>query len=214
MRTITVLNAKGGCGKTTIATCLASYYASRGKRVALADYDQQASSTDWLAARPEDQPEIIGLRPDNGSVRPPSDTEILIVDAPAATHGRELANMVRRADTLIFPMLPSPIDMRAAYRFLNDLYRLKQIDEEATRVGLVANRIKENTIIYRELSLFLGQSKVPFVARLRETQNYNRASQRGIGIMEMPPYLAGKDHEQWKPLIRWLNSKRSRPESA
>lgn len=211
MRTITVLNAKGGCGKTTIATCLASYYASRGKRVALADYDQQASSSDWLASRSEDQPEIIGLRPNGGSVRPPQGVDYLIVDAPAATHGREMSNMVRRAETLIVPMLPSPIDMRAAYRFLNDLYRLKQIDEKATQVGLVANRIKENTLIYREFTLFAGQLKMPFVARLRETQNYNRASQRGIGIMEMPPYLAAKDHEQWQPLIRWLNSKRSRP---
>lgn len=211
MRTITVLNAKGGCGKTTIATCLASYYASRGKRVALADYDQQASSSDWLASRSEGQPEIIGLRPDNGSVRPPQGVDYLIVDAPAATHGREMSNMVRRAETLIVPVLPSPIDMRAAYRFLNDLYRLKQIDEGATRVGLVANRVKENTLVYRELTGFVGQSKVPFVARLRETQNYNRASQRGVGIMEMPPYLARKDHEQFKALIRWLNSKRSRP---
>lgn len=211
MRTITVLNAKGGCGKTTIATCLASYYASRGKRVTLGDYDQQGSSTDWLAARPGNQPEIVGLRPNGGSVRPPADTEVFIVDAPAATHGREMANMVRRAETLIVPMLPSPIDMRAAYHFLNDLYRLKQIDEKATRVGLVANRVKEHTLIYRELTLFAGQLKMPFVARLRETQNYNRASQRGVGIMEMPPYLAAKDHEQWQPLIRWLNSKQSRP---
>lgn len=211
MRTITVLNAKGGCGKTTIATCLASYYASRGKRVALADYDQQASSTDWLAARPEDQPEIVGLRPNGGTIRPPRNADYFIIDAPAATHGRELANMVRRAETLIMPVLPSPVDMRASYRFLEELYRLKQISEKATRVGLVANRIKENTLIYRELSLFLGKLKIPFVARLRETQNYNRASQRGVGIMEMPPYLAWKDHEQWKPLIRWLNSKRSLP---
>lgn len=211
MRTITVLNAKGGCGKTTIATCLASHYASRGKRVALADYDQQASSSDWLASRSGDQPEIIGLRPEDGSVRAPQGIDYLIVDAPAATHGREMANMVRRAETLIVPVLPSPVDMRAAYRFLNDLYRLKQIDEGATRVGLVANRVKENTLIYRELTVFVGKSRVPFVARLRETQNYNRASQRGVGIMEMPPYLAAKDHEQWKPLIRWLNSKRSLP---
>lgn len=211
MRTITVLNAKGGCGKTTIATCLASHYAAWGRRVALADYDQQSSSTDWLTARGEDQPEIVGLRANGGSVRPPKNIEFLIIDAPAGTHGRELANMVRRAETIIMPVLPSPVDMRATHRFLEELFNLKQINEKATRVALVANRVKENTIIYRELSLYLGKVKVPFVARLRETQNYNRASQRGIGIMEMPPYLADRDHEQWKPLLQWLNSKRSMP---
>jgi len=43
MRHIMVLNPKGGCGKSTLATNLASYYAKQGKKVALADYDPQAS---------------------------------------------------------------------------------------------------------------------------------------------------------------------------
>ena len=50
MRTILVLNSKGGSGKTTIATNLAGYYASSGAAVALADFDPQGSSLDWLAA--------------------------------------------------------------------------------------------------------------------------------------------------------------------
>ena len=54
MRTIMVVNAKGGCGKSTIATNLASYYALAGARVLLADCDPQASSIDWIAQRPRD----------------------------------------------------------------------------------------------------------------------------------------------------------------
>lgn len=212
MRTITVLNAKGGCGKTTIATCLASHLADTGYAVGLADYDPQRGATDWLAARPADAPPIHGYTADNGGgIRPASGTQVLVVDSPAATHGRMLSNLVRRTDSLILPVLPSPIDMRAVHRFLEELYSLKQIDEKATRVGLVANRVKENTIIYRDLSLFLGRLKVPFVARLRDTQNYNRAAQRGIGVMDLPPYLASRDHEQWQPLLRWLRSKHSMP---
>ena len=61
MRHIMVLNSKGGCGKSTIATNLASYYATEGKRVALVDYDPQASSLDWLARRPASRDEIIGI---------------------------------------------------------------------------------------------------------------------------------------------------------
>ena len=52
MRHIMVLNPKGGCGKSTRATNLAAYYASSGSAVALADFDPQGSSTDWLAVRP------------------------------------------------------------------------------------------------------------------------------------------------------------------
>ena len=48
MHHIMVMNSKGGCGKSTIATNLASYYASEGNKVALVDYDPQASALDWL----------------------------------------------------------------------------------------------------------------------------------------------------------------------
>ena len=58
MRHIMVMNAKGGCGKSTLATNLASYYADAGYGVALADYDPQRSSLDWLERRPDDRAEI------------------------------------------------------------------------------------------------------------------------------------------------------------
>ena len=62
MRSILVLNAKGGCGKSTLATNLASYYAwEEEKQVALADFDPQGSSLAWLKARSEQWPEITPL---------------------------------------------------------------------------------------------------------------------------------------------------------
>ncbi|MCH8263346.1 MAG: ParA family protein, partial [Proteobacteria bacterium] len=36
MRTILILNPKGGCGKSTIATTIAGYFAMRGNNVSLA----------------------------------------------------------------------------------------------------------------------------------------------------------------------------------
>ena len=61
MQRIMLLNPKGGCGKTTIATSLASYYASEGMSTALVDYDSQGSSTRWLDARPVDLEPINGV---------------------------------------------------------------------------------------------------------------------------------------------------------
>jgi len=51
MQRILVLNPKGGSGKTTVATNLASYYAGRGQRPLLSDNDPQGSSTRWLKKR-------------------------------------------------------------------------------------------------------------------------------------------------------------------
>lgn len=52
MLTILVINSKGGSGKTTLTTNLASYYASKKCRTAIMDYDPQGSSLHWLRARP------------------------------------------------------------------------------------------------------------------------------------------------------------------
>lgn len=50
MKTITVINAKGGCGKSTIAMSLAAGLSIQGKRVLLMDLDPQAQITQWLTA--------------------------------------------------------------------------------------------------------------------------------------------------------------------
>ena len=56
MKTILVLNTKGGSGKTTVATNIAGYFAASGIRSALMDFDLQGSSQHWLASRPADKP--------------------------------------------------------------------------------------------------------------------------------------------------------------
>jgi len=211
MRTIMVLNAKGGCGKSTIATNLASYYAFiEEKNVAIVDFDPQGSSIDWLAARGEEWPEIIGIAGFKDTVRIPKSVDIVILDAPARVQGRELAGLVKRVETIIVPVLPSPIDIRAAANFIKDLLLSGKISRKETKVAVIANRVRENTLIYQTLYSFLKSLKIPFVTTLRDTQNYIHAEERGVGIFEMAPSKVWQDLEQWEPLLKWLRSKRSR----
>lgn len=212
MRTILVTNAKGGCGKSTIATSLAAYYASEGYVTALADFDPQASSLDWLAERPEGYAEIKGLSGfDEGLTHLARNCEYLIIDAPARATGKELTALLRRAESVVVPVLPSPIDMKAGAKFITELLDSRKVSDKKARVAVVANRVRENTLIFEELDEYLAHLKVPYVATFREAQNYIRAYQRGLGIHELPPYLAWPDWEQWEPLIEWLDSKRSQP---
>ncbi|MEO1319318.1 MAG: AAA family ATPase, partial [Pseudomonadota bacterium] len=91
MRHIMVLNSKGGCGKSTIATNLAGMYAVEGQSVALADYDPQRSALDWLDVRPADAAPIVGLNAaEDGLKKLPRTADVLIIDAPARSHGPEL----------------------------------------------------------------------------------------------------------------------------
>ena len=212
MRHVMVMNSKGGSGKSTLATNIACYFAGEGSKVALADYDPQRSSLDWLSMRPEDLPKITGVAAYEEGVRSvPRDTDVLVIDAPARTHGSEMNELVRRAETIIVPVMPSPIDMKASAHFLEELLELGKVQRQQARLGMVANRVRENTLLFDELEQYLGKLKVPYLGQLRQSTNYLRAFQRGMGVFELPEYLAGPDLEQWKPITKWLDSKKSQP---
>ncbi len=212
MRHIMVLNAKGGCGKSTLATNIASYFATEGAAVALADYDPQRSSLDWLDRRPDDRAAIApvaGFK--DGLRKAPRNADILVIDAPARSHGAELTDLVKHAETIVVPVLPSTIDMQATTTFLEELKNQTKIAKKQAKVAVVANRVRENTLIYDDLDEYLTKVRVPYIAALREAQNYVRAYTRGLGIFELPEYLAWPDWEEWEPLTAWLRTKRSQP---
>ena len=212
MRHIMVLNPKGGCGKSTLATNIASYFATQGAAVALADYDPQRSSLDWLARRPENRAPITGVAGfEDGLRHAPRNADFLIIDAPARSHGTELLNLVKHAETIVVPVLPSTIDMQATTTFLEELKGVGKIARKQAKVAIVANRVRDNTLIFDDLDEYLTKARVPYIATLREAQNYVRAYTRGIGIFELPEYLAWPDWDEWEPLTAWLRSKRSQP---
>jgi chromosome partitioning protein len=212
MRHVMVLNAKGGCGKSTLATNVAVYFAREGHEVCIADYDPQRTSLDWLGARPDDLPKIAGVPAfEEGLRNVPRSTEILVIDAPARVHGTELNELVRRAETILVPVLPSTIDIKACGHFMTELLELGKVSRKQARLAVIANRVREYTLIFEELDQYLSKLKVPYLASLREAQNYVRAYARGMGVLELPEYLAWPDWKQWEPIMEWLDSKRSQP---
>ncbi|MBM4226849.1 MAG: chromosome partitioning protein [Gammaproteobacteria bacterium] len=221
MRTILVLNAKGGSGKTTLATNIAGYFADRGDSVALADFDVQHSSLDWLAARSEawgeQRPAIRGLDAANQGLKVPSSVDVLVMDAPAATHAEALGALVKRAQTIVIPVIPSPVDMRAAEHFIAELMAVRVVDRHEVKIATVANRAREGTQAMTGLGEYLdalklpGGRKLPFLATLRASVNYLKAAERGLSIFEFAPAATQVDRDCWAPLTRWLASNRSLP---
>ncbi|MCH8248534.1 MAG: AAA family ATPase [Proteobacteria bacterium] len=212
MRHIMVLNSKGGCGKSTLATNIASYFATQGAVVALADYDPQRSSLDWLERRPENRPAIAAVAGFDGGLRHvPRNADILVIDAPARSHGAELTDLVRHAETIVVPVLPSTIDIQATATFLEELKSVGKVANKQAKIAAVANRVRDNTLIFDDLDEYLTKARIPYIAALREAQNYVRAYTRGLGIFELPEYLAWPDWDDWAPLTAWLRSARSQP---
>jgi chromosome partitioning protein len=227
MRTILVLNSKGGCGKSTLATNLAACYAVQGHRVAIADCDPQASSLEWLKARPAGRPAIEGIAAFREHIRPARQTEYLILDAPAAIHGTDLTALVRRAQTILIQVLPSATDIRATAHFIHDLLLVGKVERKETRLATIANRVPVigtgdrmlasigydslKMRLYGPLERFLARLRIPFVTTLPDSPCYALADSQGLGIFEINDDRAALDRAAWRPLLDWLASRRSLP---
>jgi chromosome partitioning protein len=212
MQRIVVVNPKGGSGKTTIAINLASYLAAHGHTPVLMDFDPQGSSVRWVKKRKPPQPPvhvIAAFEKDTRTTRAfqlrvPDEATHVIVDTPAALEARQLPEMTRDADKVLVPVLPSDIDIHTCSRCIRDLLLVAKIRREDDRIGVIANRVRRNTLTYQALIRFLHTLGIPIVATIRDSQNYVRAAELGVGVHEMKSYVAREDVEQWLPLVQWL----------
>ncbi len=213
---IVVLNPKGGCGKTTLSTNLASLYAHSGIVPTLVDLDPQGYCIRWLEKRPAELPEVYGIQIDAGAAddsqdaRPeiPSDAGLVIIDLPAAIPDAQLHAYTYIADSVLLPIVPSEIDVYSAARFIAELLLDVQLDRREQKLAIVANRVKSRTRSYRMLLRFLSSLKIPMIATLRDSQNFVHACAHGIGVCEMPQYRVKEDVEQIRAIVRWLDKRR------
>lgn len=216
LRRILIINGKGGCGKTTIATNLAVAYACQGKKVALLDNDPQASSTHWASLRDPELPPVGVVakheRPNMYQTqafhhRLPEGTELVIVDGHSNARGRDLESLLRQTDIILVPMLPSSIDIRAGGRFITELLTHRIYRAAPRPVGVIANRIQPNTQTHDKLMHFLSCLDVPVAAQFRDSPVYTDAAENGLGVVDMREVRAArKETTQWKQLMYWIDS--------
>jgi len=209
------MNTKGGCGKTTVATNLASYCAAQGCGTALFDYDRQASSTRWLNIRQDSLPFIHGVAafepPKEGVTRAwqmalPAGTQYVIADTPAGYSTIDIEDRVAEADVILIPILPSSIDIHCTADFIHDLLLIGKARSLNKRLGIIANRTRAHTRAADKLDYFLRDLDIPVIGRIRDTQHYVSAVEQGVGIHELLERDGRKDADTWEHLLTWIDS--------
>lgn len=214
---IVVLNPKGGCGKTTLSTNIAACYSLRGPPPTLVDLDPKGFSNRWLRRRSTARPRIYGRGArhrclhgqDAIQLATHADTETMIIDLPAALTDDELQDVTYDAGSIIIPVLPSTIDVVCASHFIADLLLVTQLDRYSQRLAVVANRTRRNTKSYEMLLRFLASLHIPMISVIRDSQSYVHAAARGIGVCELPFYLAGRDIADLQRIIDWVEKNRA-----
>ena len=213
MRTNTtlVINPKGGSGKTTVATNLASYFAANSIATAVMDYDPQGSTMNWLRVRPMHARNIHGANaaPQKTGLRTlgmhvPAGTEQLIIDAPAGASGLALQEMLSRAHCILIPVAPSSIDIHATANFIRDLLLTGKIRANNIRLGVVANRVRKANPVYQPLERFLNALNLPLLARVSDSEVFVTAAEAGLGIFEMDFAVSATERGQFLPVAEWV----------
>lgn len=195
MQKIIVMNGKGGCGKTTIATNLASFYAAYGYKTSLIDYDPQGSSVSWLKRRPVAAAAIHGVAAQQASgmgatrswqMRLPHDTSRVIVDTPAAIKAYDVAAYLKDVTTVIVPVLSSVIDVEASTLFLHEVKRVIKARAPQTALVVVASRVRGRSPALTVMTHILADMGIPVAGHLRDTVNYLRCTDLGLGVQDLP----------------------------
>lgn len=159
---IALLNQKGGCGKTTLATHLAADLASPHSGVLLVDADPQGSALDWSQKRV-----LMGLPRRFGVVGLSRETlhqevpqiarhaQHIIIDGPPRVTALA-RSAILASDLVVVPVQPSPYDAWACTEIVSLVTEAK-IFKPALRAVFVINRRIVGTVIGRDVRAALGE---------------------------------------------------------
>jgi chromosome partitioning protein len=141
-------------------------------------------------------------------LRVPHGADPVIVDTPAALQTQHFLEHVKDADAVLVPVMPSDADIHACSRCIGHLLISGKIKRRESRLGVIANRVKPNTIICRTLMRFLDQLQIPVITTLRDSQSYVHAGELGLGIHDLNPARVHPELVQWEQLWSWLEARR------
>jgi len=190
---ISILNQKGGVGKTTLSINIASTLALAGKSVLLVDADVQRSALDWAASR-DAEPifSVVGIctntiHKEIKLLKPKYD--YIVIDGPPRVYD-VARSTIAASDLILIPIQPSPYDVWAAKEIV-DLY--KDVKEPLSTIkqiqaAFVINRVIQNTVIGRDVVDALNQYKIPVLdTSITQRVGFAETASEGTSVIEDDP---------------------------
>ena len=205
MAIISVIQQKGGVGKSTISANLAGELVRLGRRVAILDLDPQHSIANWaklghgllselVEAVDVTSPEMFQAK----VTAVAQQTERVVLDSPPGLPDTGLLAALL-ADLVILPVTPSPLDIIAGQEAMA-MMREAQVKRNNNKplVRFAPSRVVVNTLLSRDLTAILERFGEPLLPDTHQRVAVAEAVLKGLTVGEYAP--ESKAHEEFRQL--------------
>ncbi len=187
-RIIAVINQKGGTGKTTLALNLAAGLMRRGS-THLVYADPQHSITQWvgMGGGKSSLPEVaqLGGNPTTLLGKLAGSHRYVVVDCPPTVHGEAVTVIMRMAQVVLIPVLPSPIDLWASVDMAAAINAAKRFNPGLSAC-LVLNQLETRNALSRIMREAVAEFDVPvLVAGMQRRAVYRSAAVEGLSVYDI-----------------------------
>ena len=187
MSIISILNPKGGCGKTTISTSIARALHDRGQSVLIVDSDPQGSARDWHAANEDNPIELVALdRPNNVKtlLSMATNYDYVVIDGAAKLEDM-MAAAIKVSDFILIPVQPSPYDIWAASDLVDFIKARQEVTDGVPLAGFAVSRVVEGTRLGGDVRAALDEYALPvFEATITQRQVYPQTASEGLTVFD------------------------------
>lgn len=215
MPVIVIANAKGGCGKTTMAVTLAGALARAGRAVSLVDADPQRSAVGWLVRRPAAAAPIEALDWSHLSPAALSTAAATpaqgwrIIDTAGSLEGERAEILTRFADAVATPIGPSCFDVQASLGFLARMETLLARRKRRVELAPFGNRLRpEDSERFQRLFRDLEMTPLTEIA---DHPAYPELAEQGLSIFDKDTRVLRRLQREWRALLDVLGAEAKRP---